>query len=379
MGLAVLTTSHLGLSPSIISGCRANKRFGGGIMGVGMQSIWNRAFSGISFFILAGLVSLLMACAASSEQQIIFVSDSDGDQEIFLIDIVDGTTIQLTDNDAQDFSPVWTKHRKKIAYLTDESGNLEVNQVSPKGDEITRLTHGENINVYDRLAWSPDGDRLAFVSQREGNPELYVLESKLGNTTRVTFNQARDRLAGWSPNGEWLVFYAIDSDSEPGLWLRNPSGVNLIRLTQGVDTDAVWSPDGEMIAFVRTQDDNLDIYVVAKPDAGTWREGVQELRLTQTPEQDISPDWSPDSRALAFVSSRDGNPEIYTMRADGARQRRLTNNGHDDLEPVWSPDGQKIAFVSYAFGAGEIFVTDADGSDQQRLTNNNAEENSPDW
>jgi len=163
------------------------------------------------------------------------------------------------------------------------------------------------------------------------------------------------------------------------LWLRNPSGVNLIPLTQGVDTDAVWSPDGKMIAFVRTQDDNLDIYVVAKPDAGTWREGVQELRLTQIPEQDISPDWSPDSSALAFVSSRDGNPEIYTMRADGARQHRLTNNGHDDLEPVWSPDGQKIAFVSYVFGAGEIFVTDADGSDQQRLTNNNAEENSPDW
>ena len=348
-------------------------------MAEGMQPVWNRVFSWITFFILAGLVSLLMACAASAEQQIIFVSDSDGDQEIFLIDIDDGRAIQLTDNDAQDFNPVWRKDRKKIAYLTDESGNLEVNHVGPKGEAITRRTHGESINGNDRLAWSPDGDRLAFVSQREGNPELYVLESNLGNATRVTFNQARDHLADWSPNGEWLVFYATDSDSEPGLWLRNPSGVNLIRLTQGVDTDAVWSPDGEMIAFVRNQDDNVDIYVVAKPDAGNWREGVREIRLTQIPEQDISPDWSPDSRSLAFVSSRDGNPEIYTMRADGARQHRLTNNSHDDLEPVWSPDGQKIAFVSYAFGKGEIFVTDADGSDQQRLTNNNSEENSPDW
>ena len=348
-------------------------------MGEGMQPVWNKAFSWITLVTLAGFVPLLIACAASGEQQIIFVSDSDGDQEIFLIDIGDGTSIQLTDNDAQDFSPVWTEDRKKIAYLTDESGNLEVNQVGPKGEAITRLTHGENINVNDEPAWSPDGDRLAFVSERGGNPELYVLESDRGIATQVTFNQTRDRLADWSPNGEWLVFYATDSEAEQGLWLRNPSGVNLIRLTQGVDTDAVWSPDGEMIAFVRTKDDNVDIYVLAKSDAGTWREGVQELRLTQIPEQDISPDWSPDSRSLAFVSSRDGNPEIYTMRADGARQHRLTNNGHDDLEPVWSPDGQKIAFVSYAFGAGEIFVTNADGSDQQRLTNNNAEENSPDW
>lgn len=355
-------------------------------MGEGTQPVWNKAFSWITIFIFAGLVPLLLACATSAEQQIILVSDSDGDQEIFLIDIDDGTAIQLTDNDAQDFSPVWTKDRKKIAYLTDESGNLEVNQVDPKSEAITRLTHGENISVDDEPTWSPDGDRLAFVSQRGENPELYVLESDRENATQVTFNKlvltgnlTRNRVADWSPNGEWLVFSATDSDSEPGLWLRNPNGVNLIRLTHGVDSNAVWSPDGEMIAFVRTQDDNVDIYVLAKTDSGNWREGVQEVRLTQIAEQDISPSWSPDSRTLAFVSYRDGNPEIYTMRADGARQHRLTNNGHEDLEPVWSPDGQKIAFVSYAFGAGEIFVTNFDGSDQQRLTNNNAEENSPDW
>jgi TolB protein len=241
------------------------------------------------------------------------------------------------------------------------------------------LTRGESIDRSARPVWSPGGDGLAFVSGREGNPELYVLETNGGGPTRITFNEAHDHLGDWSPDGQWLVFYASDANSEPGLWLRNPSGVNLIRLTQGRDTDPVWSPDGEGIAFVRTQDGNVDVYLVTKPDAGTWRDRVQELRLTLAPEPDIAPEWSPDSDSLVFVSYRDGNAEIYTMRADGARQQRLTNNGLDDLDPVWSPDGRKIAFVSYLYGPGEIFVTDADGSNQQRLTNTGVEENSPDW
>jgi TolB protein len=345
-------------------------------MGKRLQPDWIRAFCGIT---LAWFALLLLACSSSSDQQIVFVSESDGDPEIFMLDIGNGTAVQLTENNARDFGPVWSEDREKIAYLTDESGNLEINQIDRNGAATSRLTPGESIDANARPVWSPDGDRLAFVSQREGNPELYVRESDRVDPTRITFNQAQDRLGDWSPDGEWLVFYATDADSEPGLWLRNPNGVNLIRLTQGKDSDAVWSPDGEGIAFVRNQDDNQDVYIVTKLDAGTWRDNVNELRLTQAPEPDVSPVWSPDSDSLAFVSFRDGNAEIYTMRADGVRQQRLTNNGQDDLDPVWSPDGRKIAFVSYLYGPGDIFVTDAEGSNQQRLTNNNSEENSPDW
>lgn len=357
-------------------GVGAIKGFVGGFMGVGMRPLWKRAFTWIA---LACFVLLLMACSSSSGQQVIFVSESDGDQEIFLLDVGDGSATQITDNNARDFSPIWSKDRKKIAYLTDETGNLEINQFDRNSEATKRLTLGENLDVSARLVWSPDGDQIAYVSQQEGNAELYVLESDRSKPTRITFNDAQDHLGDWSPDGEWLVFYADDADAEPGLWLRNPSGVNLIRLTQGVDTDPVWSPDGGRIAFVRNEDDNVDIYVVARLDAGTWRDEVREFRLTQVPEADTSPAWSPDSKSLALVSSRDGNAEIYTMRADGARQQRLTNNGQDDLDPVWSPDGQQIAFASYLYGPGEIFVMDADGSNQRRLTNNNAEENSPDW
>ena len=91
------------------------------------------------------------------------------------------------------------------------------------------------------------------------------------------------------------------------------------------------------------------------------------------------PVWSPDSKTIVFVSHRDGNAEIYSMREDGSKQRRLTKNESDDLDPVYSPDGERIAFVSYLYGAGEIIIMGADGVKQRRMTNNNAEEHSPDW
>src|SRR5680860_468992 len=82
---------------------------------------------------------------------------------------------------------------------------------------------------------------------------------------------------------------------------------------------------------------------------------------------------------IAFVSTRDGNDEIYLMTADGGNQMRLTNNSTVDKDPAWSPDGTKIAFTSNRDGNNEIYVMNADGSNQIRLTNNTASETFPSW
>jgi Tol biopolymer transport system component len=175
------------------------------------------------------------------------------------------------------------------------------------------------------------------------------------------------------------VFHAQGAGAEPGLWLRNPRGVNLIHLTEGRDTEPAWSPDGQRIAFVRREGGNSDIYIAERPGSGNWQDAVKETRLTEVPAADVSPVWSPDSKSLAFISYRDGNAEIYTMRADGSAQERLTNNGADDVSPVWSPDGKQIAFVSYLYDEGELYIMEADGSRQRRLTNNEVEDSAPDW
>ena len=132
------------------------------------------------------------------------------------------------------------------------------------------------------------------------------------------------------------------------------------------------------IAFVSHRDGNPEIYVM-DTNGGNLR------RLTNNPDDDWEPSWSPDGKRIAFVSERDGASEIYVMDADGGNQLNLTNNNPGlDSSPSWSPDGKRIAFSSnrdnkkgrFIF---EIYVMDADGGNQQNLTNNPWDDQSPSW
>ena len=118
----------------------------------------------------------------------------------------------------------------------------------------------------------------------------------------------------------------------------------------------------ERIAFVSTRDGNDEIYAM-NPD------GSSVTRLTNHPARDWQPVWSPDGRRIAFVSLRDGNGEIYAMNADGSELTRLTNHDVHDSQPVWSPDGRRIAFSSPRGHAhSSIFVMNSDGTEMTPLS-----------
>jgi hypothetical protein len=125
------------------------------------------------------------------------------------------------------------------------------------------------------------------------------------------------------------------------------------------------------IAFMSTQDGDYDVYTVDS-NGGTL------AQLTNNPATDGDPGWSADGTAIAFASDRDGNFEIYKMNADGTGQTRLTNNGVADEYPAWSPDGTKIAYQS-ATPNTEILKMNTDGSGQVNLTNNAANDTTPNW
>ena len=322
------------------------------------------------------LTALVIACGSGADK-ITFVSEVDGDAEIYVIDPESGIATPLTDNTSEDFDPVWSPDGKQVAFVSDGSGDLEVNLVDGKGKKIERLTNAPGND--ETPLWSPDGENLAYISHQEGGADVFVMTADGGRPVRITAESPDDRLGAWSPDGVWLAFARGGSEEERGLWLRNPDGVNLVHLTEENDFSPVWSPNGKHIVFVRVFEGNSDLYLASRLKDGTWQDDVELTRLTQHEEDDLVPAWSPDGDTIAFVTFRDGNGEIYIMESDGSRQLRLTTNEADDLDPVWSPNGKQIAFVSHLHGPGEIFIMDDDGENQHRLTTNDAEDHSPDW
>ncbi len=219
-----------------------------------------------------------------------------------------------------------------------------------------------------------DGGRIAFVSARDGNMEIYTANSDGTFLRRMFSHPADDWSPDWSPDSKWIAFVS-NRDGNPELYMGNYETGEVLRLTdhEAADDQPGWSPDGERIVFVSDRDGVPNLYVL---EISSLR--VEELTESDTPN--TSPDWSPDGTRIVFVSERDGNPEIYVMRADGTRPQRLTNSPGPDTDPAWSPDGEQIAYViiDKDQNDSQIYVMDKDGRNARSLTSLE-KKSSPAW
>jgi Tol biopolymer transport system component len=200
--------------------------------------------------------------------------------------------------------------------------------------------------------------RIALTSNREGDSEIYVVNSDGSGARRVTHSRGWDGFPTWSPDGRKILY-----SGRAGAFVVNPDGTGRHKMPAA----GSWSPDGRTIAFTNNQDGNNEIYVV-NVDGSGWK------NLSRSPStEDFDPQWSPDGKQIAFVTDRDGNREIYVMKADGSDPHNLTHHPLRDGDdgqygPLWSPDGRKILFTTNRDRTEEIYVMNADGSGQRRLT-----------
>ena len=311
-----------------------------------MQRRYTLARMILASVVVLGLVLLMVVVDAQG--QIAFVSNRDGDKDIYVMDTDGGNLRRLTNNSDGDGDPVWSPDGKRIAFKSDRDGHVNVHGW-PTHDIYVMDADGSNQqNLTNNPAddwdpsWSPDGKRIAFTSRRDGpfNFEVYVMDADGSNLQNLTNNPRDDRNPSWSPYGAHIVFSARRKGHFENkfsitheVYVMNVDGENQRRLTENRnnDWDPVWSPDGKRIAFEADRKGNLEKFDIYVMDA----DGGNQHNLTQHRAWDGSPSWSPDGARIVFDSERDGNYDIYVMDADGGNLQNLTDHPRGDFSPHW--------------------------------------------
>ena len=337
---------------------------------------------------LAGCGGEGSAARGRPSSRIAFVSERDGNAEIYVMNADGSGLARLTDDPASDGMAAWSPDGTKLVFESNRAGPADLWVVNADGSGLTRLTNPGYSHHWP--AWSRDGTKIVFErhsgfdTEGEVNPvpNIYVISADGSGLRRLTrTGEAEDHGPAWSPDGTRLAFARRENTGRSvwitNIWVIDADGSAPRMLTSAPEdhnTDPNWSPEGTRLAFVRRErEGSSDIWVMNA-------DGCSGLRLTNAPEDDTGPNWSPDGTRLAFVRrERERSSDIWVMNAHGSGVTRLTDHPALDEAPAWSPDGTRLAFHSNRDGNYEIYVMNADGSGVTRLTDHPAPDRFPSW
>lgn len=257
----------------------------------------------------------------------------------------DGTLArQLTpDSFCADGFPDWNARDPQLvvcarwlAFIDERGGSVDLYVIRSDGTGRRRLTRDPAVEQYP--TWSPDGTRIAFERRMGDDAEIWIWDGTTRDTRRLTRNPGIDWTPAWSPNGRRIAFASVRGGAALAIYTMTPLGTRIHRIpnTDG-GAEPAWSPDGTRLAFRKELPGNDEIFVI-DVDGTDWR------NLTDNPANDFSPEWSPTGDRLVFESFRDGNYELYTVAEDGSDLQRLTDSQAPDQFPSWSPDGSSVVF-----------------------------------
>ena len=214
--------------------------------------------------------------------------------------------------------------------------------------------------------------KIALVSAATGSKEIYVMDYDGENLRRVTRQNAIALSPDWFPGGEEIA-YTLIRNSRHECRRASISGTGE-KLTSfpGLNDFVSPSPRGDELLMSLSKDGNPEIYRLRA-------DGTDPRRLTFGRSTESSPCWSPDGRRVAFLSDRAGVPQIYVMGASGGTPRRVTLQGNYNTSPDWSPKGDLIVYTSRVSGTFQICTVDVETGETIRLTSGAGQKEDPSW
>ncbi len=276
--------------------------------------------------------------------KIAFSSDRDGERmrgtieertikEVYIADYDGANQRRITVNRSLNITPVWAPDGRAIAYTSYRRNNTPDIFVSYiyEGRPPETPAHGTE-RIHNFLpAYSPDGTRIAFMSNRDGNPEIYVMNRDGSNLRRITNHPGIDATPTWSPAGNQVAFTS-DRSGNPQIYVTDADGLGAprrITTTESYADRPTWAPAPfNEIAYAGRSGPGYDIriYDIA---TGTTRQ------ITNGEGSNESPAYSPTGRHLAFTSNRNGKTHVFTVGRDGNGLRQITKAGNNWM-PNWS-------------------------------------------
>jgi TolB protein len=241
---------------------------------------------------------------------------------------------------------------EEIAFVSDRTGDSEIFVVAADGGTPRNVTSDPAQDAAP--AWSPDGRRLAFASTRDGTWDLFVLSLDDGEVTQLTDDPGAEFDPGW-PFGAGRIVYESTVRGRREIRAVSTEGGASQQITPPLrrrfDLDPQWwTGTGREVVFSSDRADGFDLWVTTI--------GQPPRRLTTASGEDFHPTVSPDGRIVAFERAHGDDYDLYLLDDGAGRVERLTAGKADDAEPAWAPDNRRLAFVSDRAGDLDVHVVD---------------------
>jgi len=319
---------------------------------------------------------------------IVYSGEASGNRDLYLKSVGGQNVIELTkDSPDDDDHPAWSPDGDRIAFRSSRDGG-GIFVMGRTGEGVRRITR-----FGYKPAWSPDGRQLAFVTENvelnpqnsDGMSQLWVADVATGETRRIE-GVGDASLPSWSPNGHRIAYMRrVGNPAHADVWTIAPDGGEPVPVTADIEIDwnPVWSPDGRFLYFASGRRGSMNL----------WRVPVDEA--SGRPTGDLEPITTP-ATSLAHISlSADGRRVVYSSVLVSINIQRMDIDpatGTPTGEPTWvttgtrrwsspdpSPDGRTIAMYSLAQPDGKLFLVNADGTGLRQVTADSALDRVPRW